>query len=184
MASISKIEPDVLILEFNQDESDKDYGSCLWARFYIDKKSYTLTIDSDCGHYAYSWLPTKSESFIHLLSRMNKDYFLSKISEDTYVDSNKTFILVNQYLRDITPRDEYKKLDLHSIKDVCSCRTIAAVTSELKSTIPYHIACNIDEFELFNSIVTIYPPQAQTIAEIFMNYVIPYLRLKESDGEI
>ena len=38
MATLSIVKPDMLILEFQQDKSDKDYGSCLWTRFYIDKK--------------------------------------------------------------------------------------------------------------------------------------------------
>ena len=180
MATLSIVKPDILILEFQQDKSDKDYGSCLWARFHIDKKRYTLTIDSDCGHFAYTWIPTEQESFIHLLSRFQKDYFLSKIAEETYINSAKTFELIKKYIEEIAYKSECEKIDWLDIKDICRNTSIDAVTSGLKDVIPYDLMCRIDEFELFNCLITTYSPQAQTIADIFIKYVIPYLKLIEN----
>ena len=83
-------KPEIITLLFKQEKSDEDYGSCLWARFYIDIKNYTLSIESDCGNYVYGWVPTpNSESFLHLLSRLNEDYLLSKISDATVIDGKQ-----------------------------------------------------------------------------------------------
>lgn len=180
MATLSVIKPDILVLEFQQDKSDKDYGSCLWARFYIDKKRYTLTIDSDCSHFAHTWIPTEQESFIHLLSRMQKDYLLSKISDETFVNTTRTHHLVRQYIEEISSPDDLTDIEWSDIKAACSSTTIDAVTDALRNAIPDNIFDNIDEFELFNCIVTEYPPSAQKIANIFVNYVIPYLKSIEN----
>lgn len=61
-------KPEIITLLYHQEKADEDYGSCLWARFYLDTKNYTMSIESDCGKYSYGWYPTPdSESFLHLL---------------------------------------------------------------------------------------------------------------------
>lgn len=70
----------MLILEYRQDKEDKDYGSCLWARFNFNLDRYELTITSDCGNYGYKWCETpKSESFLELMARVEKGYMLEKL---------------------------------------------------------------------------------------------------------
>lgn len=77
---VTEIKPNMLILEYRQDKEDKDYGSCLWARFNFNLDRYELTITSDCGNYGYKWVETpKSESFLELMARCNKDYILDKL---------------------------------------------------------------------------------------------------------
>ena len=46
---VTEIQPNIVALEYRQEQSDKDYGSCLWARFYFNLDRYELTIVSDCG---------------------------------------------------------------------------------------------------------------------------------------
>lgn len=85
--TVNEIKPDMLCLEYKQDKSDKDYGSCLWARFMFNLDRYELLISSDCGNYGYKWYETpNSESFIELMARCNKWYILNKIygSEDIF----------------------------------------------------------------------------------------------------
>lgn len=48
------------------------------------------------------------------------------------------------------------------------------------SVVKPDILRRVDEFELFNCIITTYSPQTQTIANIFIKYVIPYLKLIEN----
>lgn len=66
MAKVSTRTPPLISLYFCQERGDPDYGSCLWAVFNFDLERYELSITSDCGNYAYGWVPThKSESFMN-----------------------------------------------------------------------------------------------------------------------
>lgn len=77
---VTEIKPNMLILEYRQDKEDKDYGSCLWARFNFNLDRYELNITSDCGNYGYKWCETPtSESFLKLMTRVGKDYMLTKL---------------------------------------------------------------------------------------------------------
>ena len=77
---VNQIDINILCLEYRQDREDKDYGSCLWARFYFNLDRYELMIMSDCGNYGYKWCETPdSERFLELMARVGKDYLLHKL---------------------------------------------------------------------------------------------------------
>lgn len=44
MANVKVVNPDITVLEYNQEKTDKDYGSCLWAKFYFDTTNCKLLI--------------------------------------------------------------------------------------------------------------------------------------------
>lgn len=78
---LSENAPRLRQFHFQQERSDPDYGTCLWATITFDLDRYSMTAESDCGNYAYCWTPTPdSESFLHLMCRIYKDYLLGKIS--------------------------------------------------------------------------------------------------------
>lgn len=78
--TVKEIPTNIVCLEYWQDKSDKDYGSCLYARFYFNLDRYELMIISDCGNYGYKWVETPhSESFLELMARCNGGYILDKI---------------------------------------------------------------------------------------------------------
>lgn len=78
--TVKEIIPNILCLEYRQDREDKDYGTCLWARFMFNLDRYEMTITSDCGNYGYKWCETPdSESFWELMVRCEKEYILNKI---------------------------------------------------------------------------------------------------------
>ena len=80
MATVNEIKPNILLLEYRQENTDEDYGSCLYARFMFNLDRYELTIISDCGNYGYKWFETpKAESFLQLMSRCDKGYMLDKL---------------------------------------------------------------------------------------------------------
>lgn len=76
---VEEISANIRCLEYRQDREDADYGSCLYARFYFNLDKYELIIMSDCGNYAYKWVETPSESFLHLMARIYDDYLLVKL---------------------------------------------------------------------------------------------------------
>ena len=78
--TVKEIIPNILCIEYRQDREDKDYGTCLWARFMFNLDRYEMTITSDCGNYGYKWCETPdSESFLELMARCGKEYILNKI---------------------------------------------------------------------------------------------------------
>lgn len=77
---VTEVTPNILCLEYKQEKGDKDYGSCLWARFTFNLDRYELTVTSDCGNYAYKWAETPyTESFLKLMARIDYDYMLIKL---------------------------------------------------------------------------------------------------------
>lgn len=43
MAKIKRVEPEMMVLEFHQEQEDEDYGTCLWARFVFDLENTICT---------------------------------------------------------------------------------------------------------------------------------------------
>ena len=77
---VREIPTNIRCLEYRQEDIDKDYGSCLYARFYFNLDKYELTIISDCGNYGYQWVATpETESFLDLMARVHDDYLLGKL---------------------------------------------------------------------------------------------------------
>ena len=78
--AVKEIPVNIRCLEYRQNKSDIDYGSCLYARFYFNLDKYELNIISDVGNYAYQWVATpEHESFLELMTRISDDYLLSKL---------------------------------------------------------------------------------------------------------
>ena len=77
---VQEIPVNIRCLEYIQDKTDSDYGSCLYARFYFNLEKYELNIISDCGNYSYKWIATpEHESFLELLARIDSDYLIRKL---------------------------------------------------------------------------------------------------------
>ena len=78
--TVKEIKPKMFCLEYRQEPGDKDYGSCLYARFMFNLDRYELSIISDCGNYGHKWVETPShESFLQLMARIDEDYLIRKI---------------------------------------------------------------------------------------------------------
>ena len=103
MAKVSTRTPPLISLYFCQERGDPDYGSCLWAVFNFDLERYELSITSDCGNYAYGWVPThKSESFMHLMARLDSGYLLDKLASPCVINEEATFEAVKELILRIT----------------------------------------------------------------------------------
>lgn len=78
--TVKETPTNIVCLEYRQEKGDKNYGSCLYARFYFNLDRYEMMIISDCGNYGYKWVETpKSESFLELMARCDGGYILDKI---------------------------------------------------------------------------------------------------------
>lgn len=183
MAKVEVKEPTMVVIEFRQEKSDKYYGSCLWARFVFDTENYDLHISSDCGEYGYSgWLSTPDrESFLKLLSGMDSEYLLGKISKMSVIDTEKTYKNVKEIIEeeiDFFDDNEYiEKPDMDFIYTACTydneTDVFNGILSEIAGTA---IDKKIDDYELLTCIVKDYPPNAKRIANIFTKYIQPKIK--------
>ena len=188
---LEKIQPRIVTIRLTQEETDPDYGSCLWAAFKLDLDSYEISITGDCGNYAYGWYPTpKTESFLHLIGRMDEGYFLDKIAERSLVDQESTYNSVLQMLegkgfeRAAIP-DEIQDaiLDACGSYDKDQHGVISQIREALDNT---DMSRYVSAFDLCECIEMDYTPNAKKIAEIFSQYIRPWARdeeQKEGDGD-
>jgi len=182
-------KPEVITLLFKQEKSDPDYGSCLWARFYIDTKNYTLSIESDCGNYVYGWTPTpNSESFLHLLARMDMDYLLRKISSESVIDGKATAAEILELVKEtaVTELVALDEWDLQQISDACYHHNDERdlVDAVLDAVIPTAVrkALERDSYNLYGAVVKDFPAGAKKIAEVFRNCIRPTIKKLEAEG--
>lgn len=181
MAKIKRVEPEMMVLEFHQEQEDEDYGTCLWARFVFDLEKYVLHISSNCGNFVCNWTPTpQTESFIKLMSRVNEDYLLDKLSKLSVVDPEKTFSNIKEFMEGCRECCGIGKsnIDYGKIEDACYSGSKDEVYNAVIGELEYALSCAPDcngQYTIHNEIVMHYPVQAKKIAEIFIKYIKPYL---------
>lgn len=180
-------KPDVITLLYRQEKTDADYGSCLWARFYFDKKNYTLHIESDCGNYTYGWVPTPDhESFLHLCGRFNYEYLLYKISDRTVIDSESTWKAVKELVEETIAYslfDNLEEYDWEQLESACYHRmderdVLDGIFDALKYT---ELSGKIETEDLWGAIEKDYPANAKKIASVFTNCIQPFIKTMGED---
>ncbi|MBQ8360009.1 MAG: hypothetical protein IJX37_08945 [Oscillospiraceae bacterium] len=182
-------KPKIITLLYRQEKSDPDYGSCLWARFYLDTQNYTMSIESDCGNYSYGWVPTPdSESFLHLLARMDTDYLLRKISSESVIDGEATAAEMLELIKE-TAASELVNLDewdLQQISDACYHHNDERdlVDAVLDAVIPTAVrkALECDSYSLYEAVVKDFPAGAKKIVEVFKICIVPAIKKLEAEN--
>lgn len=182
-------KPRIISLLYKQEKTDKDYGSCLWARFYFDLEHYTMSIESDCGNYSYGWTPTPDhESFLHLCTRLGTDYLLGKFSSLCVVDHNKTWEEVQEIIADILDGSctEVYDSDIDKIRRACYDHRTAEATARAIEQAMYDadLTSSADEltYEICEAVIEDYPRQAKKIVEIYDEHIRPVV-IKLEKGE-
>ena len=187
MAKVEIKKPEMITIEFHQEKTDADYGSCMWARFNLDLINYSMSIESDCGNYGYGWVPTpQHESFLKLCARFDSGYLLCKLSEMFVVDGEKTWENLEEIIKEVAEclTDEQDE-DMEEIKHACfSGYTERDVHDAVESAIKYtRLENEIEDFDLWDSIVKDYPINAKKIVEVYMTHIVPTIKkmLKEKE---
>lgn len=177
MAIVKEKESNILTIEFSQEKTDTDYGSCLWARFYFDLNEYTLLIESDCGNYSYSWCITPTESFLKLMSRIHSDYLLEKISSRSIVDGDATAKNIKEYIDDVLDGEE-PDFDFSEVENVCYYASVDEVYSELVNVLKNTNANNdnADEYSLLQCIQQKFPYDAEKTVTVFKSFIQPKIK--------
>lgn len=181
MAKTRFKQPNIVTIEYRQEQGDPDYGSCLWANFNFDLERYDLTIMSDCGNYAYSWVATpNSESFMHLMSRVDQGYLLDKIAARCQVNYDETLAnvkaLISSYGIDTdNPEDleDHPELDMERVQDACDraseSESYEALLRAFKDT-PMEIC---DGYDVISCIEMDFTANAKKIAQVFEDFIKP-----------
>ena len=183
MAKVWHEMPEIVTIAFRQEKTDEDYGSCLWARFNFDTKNYSLLIESDCGSYHYGWTPTPlSETFLHLCSRFDWDYLLSKISHQTALDADATWKSIKGLVESIIDDYEMDDLDEYDWKQLESAcyhnRDERDAFDSISNALDDTCICEkYETWDIWQAIETDYPVNARKICEVFRDYIQPELRM-------
>lgn len=187
MAYVKEIKPSTVVLEFRQEPGDPDYGSCLWAKFVLDLDAYSLSVLSDCGHYGYTWVPTqRSESFLHLMARVEADYLLDKISSRTVLDTESTMAAFLSLMEengvaayngiDIAAPEDECGIDVGRLESVCGMEPDIVLVDEAKRLFQGTPMESVDDYDFWCCISKDYPLNAKKIASIFEKYIAPKCR--------
>lgn len=143
------------------------------ATFIIDAESYTLSIECDWGSYSHKWFADPNEEFKHLLCRIETDYLLRKISERTEINWKQTKKKAKEaYFSHGAEKDRERVIEF--------LREIDRVDNNEVRFYDFMCDHNEDLFEA-NYFVKEYPVQAQIVAVIFRDYLLPELKKELSE---
>ena len=171
---ITKIQPRIYTYELKLAKEDEEYGICTWARFVFDCDHGCLTINSDAGNYSYSWGYNEHEDFMHLMSRIRKDYLLDKIACRSIFllekSKKETIHVIEENGWDcfgIASEEKWKEIK----KDILDIDTNseAVFYNTVSDLIPNICWENV-------MIETDYPRGAKVIAAIFDKYLQPIIK--------
>ena len=180
-------KPNIVRVSYHQEQGDPYYGSCLWAYYDFDLDKYMLNIQSDCGNAAYRWVATpKTESFLHLMTRINEDYLINKLYRETNVNIDATLAEVKDWLG--IGEDEDYQLDLsddereereealEELKDLfgewgsISPDAAGHILEEWNSDHGFDLDC------VWERVVTDFTAWQKRIVQIFRDYIQPKIR--------
>lgn len=172
MAVINPIKPNVYTLEFIPEPDD----SYPYLKFTIDTDNYNLSINNNKIRLTHTWSPTE-KSFIQTLSELNKNEIISLFPNIGNVDFDKTYANIKSYIESIS---ESNNVNWNLIKTICRMAVsdkqalYDIITDYLKTT---NVCYLIDENMLRDCLVMKW--DSEKTAEVFIKYIIPYLKNQE-----
>lgn len=184
---VEAIKPNIVRIAIHQEQDDPHYGSCLWGYYDFDVDRYMLNIQSDCGEAAYRWCETPdSESFLHLMARIDDDYLINKLFKAERVDVSGTVSAVRERLGigededfqddDLTPwqresREEALE-DLEGLLEDVS----GSYAATQKALMDWNEKHDFGLEFVYEHVVTDFTAWQKRIVEIFRDYVQPKIR--------
>ena len=182
---IEALKPNIVRIAIHQEKDDPHYGSCLWGYYDFDIDRYMLNIQSDCGEAAYRWCETPdSESFLHLMARIDDDYLMNKLFKAEEVDVSATVAEVREHLgvgddwqddsltdEECEEREEAPEELEGLLEDVSG--SYGAVQKALED---WNYDHDFDIDCIYEDVATDYTAWQKRIVEIFRDYVQPKIR--------
>lgn len=182
---IEALKPNIVRIAIHQEKDDPHYGSCLWGYYDFDIDRYMLNIQSDCGEAAYRWCETPdSESFLHLMARIDDDYLMNKLFKAEEVDVSATVAEVREHLgvgddwQDDSLTDEEREEREEALEELeglledvsGSYGAVQKVLEDWNYDHDFDIDC------IYEDVETDYTAWQKRIVEIFRDYVQPKIR--------
>lgn len=169
----TEISPNIKQYVFRQEKGDKDYGSCLWAIFSFDLSNFSLLIISDCGDFSYMWPKSDRETFLHLMSRVRKNYLLEKFSGAPSFDLEASIKATIKNIKENEPEENRERV-INQVNELKN--------REIMSEDEFEQECD-DIFIYFGwndkceaKIIRTYPLRTEKIVDIFINHVQPLIK--------
>lgn len=182
---IEALKPNIVRIAIHQEQGDPHYGSCLWGYYDFDIDRYMLNIQSDCGEAAYRWCETPdSESFLHLMARIDDDYLMNKLFKAEEVDVSATVAEVREHLgvgddwQDDSLTDEEREEREEALEELEGLLedvsgSYGAVQKALED---WNYDHDFDIDCIYEDVATDYTAWQKRIVEIFRDYVQPKIR--------
>ena len=182
---IEALKPNIVRIAIHQEKDDHHYGSCLWGYYDFDIDRYMLNIQSDCGEAAYRWCETPdSESFLHLMARIDDDYLMNKLFKAEEVDVSATVAEVREHLgvgddwQDDSLTDEEREEREEALEELEGLLedvsgSYGAVQKALED---WNYDHDFDIDCIYEDVATDYTAWQKRIVEIFRDYVQPKIR--------
>ena len=188
---IEALKPNIVRIAIHQEKDDPHYGSCLWGYYDFDIDRYMLNIQSDCGEAAYRWCETPdSESFLHLMARIDDDYLMNKLFKAEEVDVSATVAEVREHLgvgddwQDDSLTDEEREEREEALEELEGLLedvsgSYGAVQKALED---WNYDHDFDIDCIYEDVATDYTAWQKRIVEIFRDYVQPKIRKIIKEG--
>lgn len=156
-------------MRFDKDEDPDLHWRCMWARISLDHDNYAISIVSDCGDYSYTWGRTEQEPFLKLMSRINEEYLLDKISSCSKFNLEKSKQETIERIKNYYEGSDEETKCNEQIQDIKEL--------EYYGEEGFYMAADgiVDDSDLIE-IVREYPNGAVTICEIFKKHLQPLLK--------
>ena len=175
---IENQKPNIVRIAYHQEQGDPHYGSCLWAYYDFDLEKYMLNVQSDAGNAAYRWVATPdSESFLHLMARIDDDYLINKLFAETVVDIEATKRELRKYLEmadmdDGEIEDAMEGFD-NALDDYDIGRNIGMAYRVVEE---WNIDNDLDIDMAYDLVQTDFTAGEKRIVQIFKDYIQPVIR--------
>lgn len=167
---IEKIKPNVVTYKLTPSREDREYLMYTQARFEFDCDNGIVNINSDAGDYSYRWGYNEHENFMRLMSRINSDYLLNKISDRTVLDLEAS---KKETVENVINWDGYDYSELKSFAD-----EINDIYADNADEFFYKVDHILPGGMVYDCIAIVkrFPRSAELICDLFTKYIQPQIK--------
>ena len=157
--------PNITQISVIANPGDFFYGKCNWAEVAFDSDSWRMTAASDSGDFSYTWsVEHGNRTFLKLMSEIDKQYLLDKISSLSQFDLEETkesFIANNEL-------DEEQKQFITGLRGISSAEIFI---NELEESELFEHWSEAYEYIQYD-----YPARAKAFVDVFIGVIQPALK--------
>jgi len=161
-------------------ENGDNIGISLPVIFTFDSDQGLLLITGDCRNYQYTWGHNDNEPFLKFMTRIEKEYLLSKIS-DMVFDIEASINEMVEYIEKFgNIEHDISEDEIEDVKALIRNSDRIRIGGEyeylmgVKNNLYTNFGCKIDIDCI--PVERRYKKMAETVADIFINYVKPEIK--------